>query len=147
MSIEAVIIETLRENATLAGTVSTYVGVTPNIPAIFADEAPENAEMPFIVIEVSNMQGTPGSVILAGNLDVHYFDRVKSRVLSDLALETIEVLIDKMKFTGSPRFSEFRATMRVNGYIPDADSRDIHHVSTFDIRAVRSKWIDDRNVN
>jgi hypothetical protein len=134
--IEAVVIATLRADATLAGTVSTHNGK----PSIFADQAPEATELPYIVIREGTMSKTADSLLFAGELYVDYWAFGPSWATCDIASERVETIFDNMKLQ-SDRLSDIRFAQSSSGPVTDPDPRVIHHNTIFTIRATRKRWI------
>ncbi len=130
------IIQRLRNNASLADTVSEWEGR----PAIFADAVPEGVEEPYIVFQIDNMAPTLGRVIMEANIIIDYFDYRVSRQQADLAGEIIEASLDS-KVLQSQRLSDIRINMTSCGYIPEGDPRVVHYNMIFGARGTRRKWM------
>lgn len=133
--IESAIINKLAADAALTALLSTY-GVSP---AIFSEEAPENAKEPYITIRLMRNSG-PDSIIELFSLYVDYWDLKKSRVASRSAIERIEFVLDNAVLDHD-RYSSIRIWHFSAGPVEGTDPRDIHHNIQFEIRACRKKWI------
>ncbi len=135
---EAVLL--LRTDSAIIATVSTY----NNLPAIFANEAPEGAEKPYIIIRI-DVTPLLDRVIASSNLYIDYYDYDNSRVLADSAIIAIENRVDS-NMIRTENLTDIRFRLMNTGYIPESDARTIHHNSTFSCRAARSGWM-QRNKN
>lgn len=134
--IEAVVIAALRADAVLATTITTHNGK----PSVFADQAPESAVMPYVVIREGTMSKTEDSILFAGELYVDYWDFGSTWTKCDTAGERIETIFDQMKLD-SDRLSDIRFSQSSSGPVADADPRVIHHNTIFNVRAIRKRWI------
>jgi hypothetical protein len=134
--IEASIITALKADAVLTTYVSTYGGS----PAIFSEEAPEDANDPYITISLRRNASEDDSVIQIFNLYVDYWDNSISRANSRAAAERIEFVLDHNTFDDS-RYSGARCRFFSAGPVDEEDPRAIHHNLQFTIRAARKKWM------
>jgi hypothetical protein len=125
----------LRSTANIANTVTVHNGQ----PAIFANEAPEEAEMPYIVFRIETSP-LPDKVISTSNLYIDYHDYNNSRVTADEAAIAIEDLLEHNKIK-TDQLTDIRFSLLNTGYIPGGDPRTIHHNSTFSCRAARYGWM------
>ena len=125
----------LITDSAIAATVTTYKGV----PSIFANEAPEGADKPYITFSISTTT-LPDSVIVDGTVDIDYWDFGVSRTQADTAANAIEDRVD-MKNLRANSLTDIRFRMSSSGHVPSTDSRDIHHNTTFDARGARIRWM------
>lgn len=131
---ESIIINTLKADPELGDYVSSYQGQ----PAIFSEEAPEDTEKPFIIIEL-NRQSTGHLALQTFTLDVDYLDTNKSRTNSRKAVQRIEFALDQAILTHE-RYDSIRLSFESAGPVPSTDARDIHYNTQFSVRAGRKAW-------
>ena len=134
--IESTVIALLHADSLLASKVTTY----NSLPAIFADQAPEDAVKPYIVFHISNMARTEDSILFDGDLQIDFYDFGPSWANCDIAMERIENLLDQQVLQ-SPRLNDVRVSLDNSGPIPESDPREIHYNSVFSIRGIRKRWI------
>jgi hypothetical protein len=132
---EKTVINKLLTDSTLTGLLSVFEGS----PAIFSDEAPECATMPYMVVAI---QGTTSEgPVQQFRVDVDFFDYNKSRKNSRIAAQQIEYDLDDNRLTSERyidlRFMLFSGPTSIQG----DDPRDIRVNLQFDVRATRSKWM------
>jgi len=127
--------ETLREDTNLVATVTTYSGY----PAIFANEAPEDAEKPYIVFRIESSPLTD-KVVSVSNVFIDYYDFGKSRAEADSAALAIEDLLDSNKLR-TEQITDLRFALTNTGYVTGTDPRTINHVTTLSARGARSGWM------
>jgi glutathionylspermidine synthase len=135
--IEQTIINALRADTTLAGYVSSYSAA----PAIFANEAPENSELPYITVRITRNALADDSVFHDFNIYVDYWDYNKSRSNANKAAERVEFVLDQKTYNADTRYSTIRTWFFSGGWVEDTDPRDIHYNVQFSARATRKKWI------
>lgn len=131
------LINALRSDSNIANTVSTY----NNNPAIFSNEAPENAVMPYIIIDIDNHPNAD-SVMIRSDVYINYWDKNKPRMVADQAAIAITNRLDTMRLV-SDVVTDIRFTEMSSGYVNNPDPRIIHYNITFTTRAARSKWMGD----
>lgn len=135
------VINYLSSDNDVAATVSSYSDSLGSYPSIFADYAPEDAERPYITVRI-NSNKLPDSVIMESDVYIDYWDYNKSRVTADAAARAIVNRLDTVRLLGDV-LTDIRFTLSSEGYISHSDPREIHHNSTFNTRAARSKWMRD----
>jgi len=131
------LIEYLRSVTAITDTVETYDGS----PSIFSNEAPEEAEKPYVVVSISGKK-TPDSTIIFGDIMIDYYDFDKSRVVSDAFDTELENALDSMKMQ-SERLSDIRLDLSSSGHVEDSDPRNIHFNAIYSFRGIRCKWMQD----
>jgi hypothetical protein len=131
------LIDFLRTDAAITGTVNTYEGA----PSIFSDESPEGAERPYIVVRIATDKHRD-SVMMLSDVYIDYYDFNTSRVTADAAANAITDRLDTIAIT-SANLTDIRFSLMSRGYIRlrEDDPRMIHHNSTFSTRAARSRWM------
>lgn len=130
----AEIIASLKNAPDITATVTVY----SDEPSIFSNSAPEEAEKPYIIVRIESST-LPGKVIQTGNLFIDYYDYDKSRVTADAAEIAIQDLLDT-NILQTAQLKDLRFSLSNFGYIPEGDSREIHHNLTFSYRGGRSGW-------
>jgi len=133
------LINFLSSDTSIASTVTSYSDDAGSYPAIFSDEAPEDAVKPYIVVRIDSAKNND-SVIMESDVYVDYFDYDKSRVTADAAANHISDRLDTISIT-SENLTDIRFLLSSRGYIKGRDPRTIHHNSTFSTRAARSRWM------
>lgn len=120
-----------------------YVSRFRSIPAIFADQAPEGAKMPYIVFRIrrSNDEAVP---VQKFSIYIDYYDHGKSAVNSRKAAERIEFVLDRAELDHE-RYSNIRVFFFDGAPMDDTDPRIIRYNMQFSARAGRKKWIDQLN--
>jgi hypothetical protein len=134
--IESIIISTLAADTALAAILTTYEGA----PAIFSEEAPENAEEPNVTISLTRANG-PDPTIQLFTLNVDYWDYGKSRADSRTAAERIEFVLDRADLEHA-RYSSIRCFFASGGPLTETNPRAIHYNLQFEVRAFRKKWME-----
>ena len=134
--IEGAIVAALQNDSALAALVSSYAA----LPSIFANEAPEDAKLPYITVRTTRNSDTEESVLQDFTIYVDYWDFNKSRAPANSASERIEFILDNSKLE-SERHSSIRVWFFSGGWVDDTDSRDVHFNVQFYARGVRKKWI------
>lgn len=134
--IESIIISTLAADSALVALLATY----NSAPAIFSEEAPEEAEEPNITIGLTRNSGLDPTIQLF-TLNVDFWDYDGSRVNSRAAAERIEFVLDRADLS-TTRYSSIRCFFASGGPVSETDPRAIHYNSQFEIRAFRKKWIE-----
>jgi len=129
------LIDLLRSDTALAATVTSYAGA----PAVFADEAPEDAVKPYLVVRISHSY-TVNDPVAQSDVYVDYYDYGVSRVKAETAAERIEALLD-LKILQSTRHGDIRMSIMSAGMIEGTDPRDVHHNTLVSARSIRRKWI------
>jgi hypothetical protein len=132
--IESAIIAALKADTALAALVTTY----ESSPAIFSDDAPESATLPYVTIAVSNNSAVD-FVIDEFNLYVDYWGAGSSRANSRSAAFRIECALDGKTFSNT-RYANIRCRKFSSGPVQDSDPRDIHYNVQFQVRAGRSAF-------
>jgi hypothetical protein len=135
---ESALVDLLRADTELA----TYVTTRNSKPSIFADEAPEGVEMPYIVCKI-NMSGTAGNIVMSSDVYIDYYDYDLSRAKADSAGRRIELLLDKKKID-SERLGDIRFSLGSCGFVDESDPRSIHYNLLFDTRGARKDWMQSR---
>ncbi len=134
--IENVLYKILASDGVLAGYVTTYAGA----PAVFSDEAPEDAAMPYIVFSSAGVAADHPAV-LRFNVYIDYYDRQKSRVDSRRVGARLQVLLDQKIFSDvAEDYDNVRFYLSSDGTVPDSDPRVIHYNTQFEARAGRKAW-------
>jgi len=131
---EAALQARIASDGQLATLLSTYEGA----PAIFSEEAPEEAVEPYIVYSISR-QAVDHPAVEQFNVYVDYFDNQKSRANSRKAAQRIEFVLDQVTLT-SDRYDTIRLFYESAGPVPDPDPRVIHYNFQFSARAGRKAW-------
>lgn len=133
--IESAIISVLKADPELVALLSTH----NSEPAIFSEFAPEDAEFPYIVLNVSRSNDEfPG--LHAFTIMVDYFDYDVSRKNSRIAAERIEFLLDRA-ILQHERYDSIRISFFAGSPIPEDDPRSVHYNVQFSARAGRKKWM------
>ena len=134
---ESALLTKLQNDGTLTGYLQTYGGR----PAIFANRAPEKAEMPYITFRIDRQRGDD-SIVQRFNVYVDFWDRDKSEKDSRTAAKRIELLLDKAILSTS-EYSCIRLSFFSGGPIDQADPRDIDQNLQFEARAGRKNYCDN----
>jgi hypothetical protein len=132
--IESALQLALASDGALAALVSTYQGN----PAIFSEDAPEDAVLPYIVYSVSRLAADHPAAEQF-NVYVDYYDNGKSRANSRKAAQRIEFCLDQ-KTLANDRYDSIRVFYESAGPVPDPDPRVIHYNLQFTARAGRKAW-------
>jgi hypothetical protein len=136
---ESAIVNLLRSDAAL----SQYLAKFANVPAVFADSAPESAVMPFIEFSIDQSIAEDPTV-MTFRVIINYFDYNKSKEIArNAALRIIDIL-DQQILTHE-RFDAIRMVFFSGGFSPPEDAREINYSLQFTARAVRKKWIVDNH--
>jgi hypothetical protein len=132
--IESAIISALKADSGLVAYISVYRGA----PAVFSEEAPEDAETPYITIRIS--RSTEDLIVQNMNMYVDLWDYNKSRKETREAVEKIEFALDNKEFS-TDRYSNIRCWFFSGSQVDGEDPRDIHYNQQFTIRATRKKFL------
>jgi len=132
--IEAPIIAALKADSALAALVTTF----QSSPAIFADNAPETATLPYIVIREEDCDDVD-LVISVFNVYIDYFDFNKSRVSCNAASKRIEHVLDN-KILNSDDYAYIRMRRFSFGFVYGEDQREIQYNIQFQARACRKTF-------
>ena len=133
---ESSLITFLADDDQLAALVETYAGE----PAIFSDEAPEDAEMPYIVVRIVP-SATDNIAVESFAVFIDYYDNDKSRVESRKAAARIKLLLDRKKLTHA-RYNNIRLFYFDGSPMEEGDPRQIRYNLQFMARAGRQDFAD-----
>jgi hypothetical protein len=131
---ESTLITFLQNDNILAGYVSQYNSKA----AIFSDEAPEDAELPYIVLRITSSAG-PDPSVQKFSIFIEYFDDNKSRVNSRAAASRTILLLDR-KHLDHDRYATIRIYFFDGSPIEECDPRKIHYSLQFEARAGRKAF-------
>jgi len=135
--IDKTIIDALKADSALAGFLTTYA----NSPSIFANEAPEDAALPYITVRITRNASTEESIFHDFNLYIDIWDFDKSRADTNKTAERIEFVLDQKTYSSDSRYGTIRTWFFSGGWVEDIDPRNIHYNMQFSARAARKKWI------
>jgi hypothetical protein len=131
---ESSLITFLRADPVLAALVSTFESAA----AIFTEEAPEEAHLPYSVVRIEQF-GTESPAVHRFSVFIDYFDDNKSRVNSRKAAARIELLLDR-KHLDHERYGKIRLFYFDGQPIQTGDPRIIHYSLQFEARAGRKAF-------
>lgn len=132
---EEKIIELLSENSSVVDNLSTYGGV----PAIFSDQAPEDADFRYIEFTIRSVS-PPGSIIDRFLINLECYDY-------DENVENVRILVDNIfesldnKNVSNNRYDSIRLRRDIYTPVPEVDPRAIHYHAQIEARATRKKWM------
>ena len=135
--IESTVLNVMLADDTLCDLLATYNG----LPAIFSDEAPENADKPYIVFRVSKSENE-NKAMQDMTVNIDYFNYNGSRPNSRTAAERIEFLFDDQRLQHE-RYLDIHFSVFGGDEIGGEDPRDIHYNTQIQAQAVRMKWINE----
>jgi len=115
-----------------------YLSEYKKYPAIFSDEAPEDAVLPYIVFRIKQSAGDDPAVQNFA-IFIDYFDDQKSRVNSRAAANRLVLLLDR-KHLDHNRFGTIRIFFFDGSPVEEGDSRKIHYSLQFDARSGRKAF-------
>lgn len=133
---ESALLAKLTGDTTLIKYVSTYFSA----PAIFAEFAPESAEMPYITFRITR-SADESPAVQKFSIFVDYYDYEKSAVRSRKAAERIELLLDRCELSHD-RYSNIRIFFFSGSPLEEDDPRSIHYNLQFMARAGRKNFCD-----
>jgi hypothetical protein len=119
--------------------ITDHLTLKNDLPAIFANEAPEDAVKPYIVLRIEN-NNTPGRVVFQSDLYINFYDFGKSRLNADECAMAIENALDQRKIS-TDNLSDVRFTLISSGYEEGSDPRDIDYNLVFSCRGARKRWM------
>lgn len=135
--IETSVINAMKNDSDLIEYLETYA----QEPAIFSDHAPEDANKPFIVINIEEAPDTFAGVNTL-SLFINYFDFNKSRANSRSAAFLIQNIFDQNRIYTDERFDTLRFTYFGGSPVENDDPRIIQHNLQFTVRCGRKKWME-----
>lgn len=138
---ESALLTKLASDTILTSYVSTFVENGTTSPAIFAEFAPETAQLPYITFRITQSSDEV-LAIKQFSIFVDYYDYNKSASNSRKAAERIEFLLDRT-IIEHERYSCIRLYFFAGSPIQEEDPRSIHYNLQFQARAGRKKWIDE----
>lgn len=126
----------LKSDSALAALVATYDGEA----AIFTDQAPEDATLPYLVFKIDRY---PSESLVVDRFFINndYYDQGSSYADARKASERIEFLTDTNQLTHA-RYTKIRLYRASAGSVPDDDPREIHYNTQVTARASRKAFID-----
>jgi hypothetical protein len=133
---ESALITKLADDNILADILTEY----SSAPAIFSDLAPEDAEMPYVVIRIIR-SANECPAIQEFTVYVDYFDYDKSAADSRKAAERIELLLDRAHLEHA-RYKTIRIFFFAGSPVIEPDPRAIHYNLQFSARAGRINFCD-----
>lgn len=137
---ESALLAKLQADTTLVSYVSSFTTGVTTTKSIFAEYAPENSVLPYIVFKISPSR-TDNLAVKEFNVYVDYYDYNKSRSNCQKAAERIEFVLDRCTLQHA-RFNYIRMFYFSGGFVEEEDPRAIHYNILFSARAGRKKWID-----
>lgn len=138
---ESALLTKLSGDSVLASYVSDFVVNGTTAPAIFAEFAPETAQMPYIVFRI-NQSSDEVLAIRQFSIFVDYYDYNKSASNSRKAAERVEFLLDR-SILEHERYNCIRLFFFAGSSIQEEDPRSIHYNLQFTARGGRKKWVDE----
>ena len=138
--IESTVVDNLRADGTIADIVSTYSTRTSTVPAVFSDQAPEDAEKPYIVVTVASYP-VPDYAIDAFDIFVHYYERGESGAKARAVAREIEIIFDGHNFD-SDWYTTIRFYRRHGTFAAEADPLERHYIKQLYARASRKGWME-----
>lgn len=118
----------------------SYLNTYNSSPSIFSNEAPEDADFPYIVIRIDG--GDPYGPVQDYNMYVDIMDYYDSRAGAREAAFWVKVALDEIVLTHDRfidlRIYPFAGPTHIE---EESDPRSIQINSQFTIRVTRSKWM------
>jgi hypothetical protein len=138
---ESALLTKLKSDSILATYVTEFVIDGSSEPAIFAEFAPETAQLPYITFRITQSSDEV-LAIRQFSIFVDYYDYNKSASNSRKAAERIEFVLDR-SILEHDRFNCIRLFFFAGSPIQEEDPRSIHYNLQFQARAGRKKWINE----
>lgn len=132
---EKALIDFLAADEILKGYLSLYNSAA----AIFSDEAPEDAELPYIVFRITQSAIEEHPAVKRFSIFIEYFDDDKSRVDSREAAQRLELLLDHCHLQ-CDRYGLVRIFFFDGEAVEETDPRMIHYSLQFEARAGRKDF-------
>jgi len=120
------------------GSLVEYLSTHNSRPAVFLEEAPEDAELPYIINVITELS-TENLSAKEFNVYVNYYDEKKSRVNCIAACKEIEHLFEQAVLESND-YDSIRLTWESAGFVPSLDPRKVHRNIQFTARAGRKAW-------
>lgn len=132
------LISRLRSDIELSNLVSDYDAA----PAIFSDRAPEDANMPYAIVQIDGDRGAD-SVVLSFTINIDYYDFNTSAVGAEKFCRYLQRNMDCQVITADA-VSQVRMFLSSFGFVPTSDAKVIHMNSTYSARAARKLWMSEK---
>jgi hypothetical protein len=133
---ESALVTFLADDEKLAALIEEY----GEEPAIFSDEAPEDAVMPYIVIRIVP-SATDNIAVESFAVFIDFYDKDKSRVNSRKAAQRIKLILDRVSLSHA-RYNNIRMFYFDGSPVTEDDPRNIHYNLQFMARAGRQDFAD-----
>lgn len=124
----------LTSDSDLISLLTTYEGD----PAVFANFAPEAAEKPYIVYNITSL-GPEETAVERFNIYIDIYEYNQSRVTLREIAQRVEFILDKA-IIDHAAYSYIRLSFASSGLVPTMDPRDLHYNIQFSARAGRTAW-------
>lgn len=135
--IEGSIITLLRSDTSISSRVANYGAGTP---AIFSDEAPEDAVKPYLVIRIEDSTPDHKSIDVF-TIFIDYFEYNNSRSNARHLMRDVTNFLDDKVIKTDSNYDTIRIEYFSGSPIIEQDARDIHHNLQFTARAGRKAWM------
>lgn len=134
--IESTVINKLLAESDITTRIATYNGA----PSIFSNNAPENADFPYIIVRIDG--GDPEGPVLPYNCYIDIIDWWESRVLAREVSFWIIKALDEQVLTHD-RYIDARSWLfsGPTNLEDEDDPRTIQINTQFYVRCTRSKWM------
>lgn len=132
---EAALITALRNISGLTTYLTTYNGQ----PSIFSNLAPETAQKPYLIFDITSA-GPVEKAVEQMNVYINLHDQGTSLASMRAAIRAIEYGLDRTVLSNSD-YDNIRIFYFNKGLIPQADPRDLHYNIQFSARAGRKGWM------
>ena len=136
-TVEGAILTQLRANASITALLSSLDGQ----PSIFTEVAPQEAEKPYMVFDVSKF---PSSNLAVDTflIDIdYYYEGTNATNIRELIFQ-VELELDRAVLTCT-NYSTIRFYREDDGYIDNRDIQIGHYNQQLEARGTRKRWIDN----
>lgn len=134
---ESSLIPILRADSLLAACVSSYASAA----AIFSDGAPENAELPYAVMEIYETE-TGDSIVAQFTIEIHFYEQTESSANARAFAKRCIDLLDRRQMDNDTEYHKIRIFSQDFRRIEEGDPRDVHYRLQFSARAGRKRFIE-----
>jgi hypothetical protein len=138
---ESCLIPVIRNEPTIAALVKPFkLGTGATIPGVFAEMAPETAELPYIVVRIDQANEDP-PVVAKFNVNLDYFDYGTDHSGAHKAIARSILILNRLELQ-HPEYDTIRIFFSSAGSVREDDARAIHENATFTARAGRIDFAD-----
>lgn len=115
-----------------------YVSKYNNVPAIFCDFAPEDAEFPYLTFKI-NINSTENILVNEFNLYIDYFV-YNNYQQARYVISKLEIMFDRYFIPESDKVSAIRLFFFSSGNIPEEDPKVCHYNILFTGKMSRKNY-------